>query len=181
MGLCDSFRSAIDAYDVESQPDDPGSATEQTVKAPEATVTLKMGVCAYPAGNCSAPDRYTFRARAHNGAGCGPYSSATSSLRPLVSYAGDNVAGVWTASQCVQCHTGPNTTLDLSGPAAESYSRVGFYAARNPANRERLLACPSGGSCSNPQNSVHPGGQGFSTTSKEYFLLLQWIQDGFRN
>ena len=174
-----------------------GSAPARVMKTPDAavlnpglpavevpspkSVSLKLNACPYPAGNCSGAGGYTFRVRAHNGGGGGPYSSSTGNVRPLVSYVADNVAGIWTASKCVQCHTGPNTTLDLSGPAAESYSRVGLYSARNPANRDRLLACPTGGSCSTPQNSVHPGGQGFSSSSKEYFLLLQWIQDGFRN
>jgi hypothetical protein len=172
---------AVDFYQVESQPAGSGTATQQTVKAPATSVTLKLNACPYPAANCSGAAGYTFRVRAHNGAGCGPYSSFTGNVRPLVSYVADNVAGIWTTGKCVQCHTGPKTTLDLSGPAAESYNRVGLYAARNPANPDRLLACPTGGSCSTPQNSVHPGGQGFSTSSKEYFLLLQWIQDGFRN
>jgi hypothetical protein len=171
----------VDFYQVESQPAGSGTATQQTVKAPAKSVTLKLNTCPYPAGNCSALGAYTYRVRAHNGAGCGPYSSPTGSVRPLVSYVADNVAGIWTAGKCVQCHTGPKTTLDLSGPAAESYNRVGLYAARNPANPDRLLACPTGGSCATPQNSVHPGGQGFSTNSKEYFLLLQWIKDGYRN
>jgi hypothetical protein len=172
---------AIDFYEVESQPAGSGAATHQTVRAPAKSVSLKLNACPYPAGNCSGAGGYTFRVRAHNGAGCGAYSSSTGNLRPLVSYVADNVAGIWTAGKCVQCHTGPKTTLDLSGPAAESYNRVGLYSARNPANRDRLLACPTGGSCSTPQSSSHPGGQGFSTTSQEYFLLLQWIQDGFRN
>jgi hypothetical protein len=172
---------AVDFYQVESQPAGSGTATQQTVKAPATSVTLKLNACPYPASSCSGAGGYTFRVRAHNGAGCGPYSSSTANVRPLVSYLADNVAEIWTAGKCVQCHTGPSTTLDLSGPAAESYNRVGLYSARNPANRNRLLACPTGGSCSTPQNSVHPGGQGFSTSSKEYLLLLQWIQDGFRN
>jgi len=172
---------AVNSYDVEAQPDGSGAPTQQTVQAPATSVTIRLGVCVYPDGNCSTPGGYKFRVRAHNGAGCGPYSDSTKSVRPLVSYVGDNVAGIWTASKCLQCHTGPKVTLDLSGPAEESYSRVAIWAARNPAGRDRLLACPTGGSCSSPTNGAHPGGQGFSTTSAEYFLLLHWIQDGFRN
>jgi Fibronectin type III domain len=172
---------AIDFYEVESQPAGSGSATQQTVKAPATSATLPLSSCPYPSGNCSAAGGYTFRVRAHNGAGCGPYSGPTGNVRPLVSYVGDNVGGIWTASKCLQCHTGPKVSLDLSGTASESYSRVGLYSARKPGNRDRLLACPTGGSCASPQSGAHPGGQGFSTTSAEYFLLLQWIQDGFRN
>lgn len=172
---------AVDSYEVEAQPAGSGTATQKTVKAPGTSATLPLSTCPYPSGNCSAAGGYTFRVRAHNGAGCGPYSSSTGNVRPLVSYVGDNVAGIWTASKCLQCHTGPSVSLDLSGTASESYSRVGLYSARQPGNRDRLLACPTGGSCASPQNGTHPGGQGFSTTSAEYFLLLQWIQDGFRN
>jgi Fibronectin type III domain len=170
---------AINSYDVESQPDGSGTPTLQTVQAPATSATIPLGVCIYPAGNCSAASGYTFRVRAHNGAGCGPYSSATTSVRPLVSYVGDNVAGIWAASKCLQCHTGPKVSLDLSGTALESYNRVGLYSARVPGNRDRLLACPTGGSCVTARGGAHP--VGFSATSAEYFLLLGWIRDGLRN
>ena len=172
---------AIDFYEVEAQPAGSGTATQQSVKAPATSATLPLSTCPYPSVNCSAAGGYTFRVRAHNGAGCGPYSSSTGNLRPLVSYVGDNVAGIWAASKCLQCHTGPKVSLDLSGTASDSYNRVGLYSAQKPGNKDRLLACPTGGSCASPQSGTHPGGQGFSTTSTEYLLLLQWIQDGFRN
>jgi hypothetical protein len=172
---------AIDFYEVEAQPVGSAAATQQMVKAPATSATLPLSTCPYPSGNCSAAGGYTFRVRAHNGAGCGPYSGPTVDVRPLVSYVGDNVAGIWAASKCLQCHTGPKVSLDLSGTASESYNRVGLYSAQKPGNRDRLLACPTGGSCASPQSGAHPGGQGFSTTSTEYLLLLQWIQDGFRN
>jgi Fibronectin type III domain len=172
--------AAIDAYEVESQPGGGGTATQQTVKAPGTGIKLTLTACAYPAGNCSAAGGYTFRVRAHNGAGCGPYSSATSSVRPLVSYVGDNVAGIWSAGKCLQCHTESKVSLDLSGSATESYNRVGLYSARVPGNRDRLLACPTGGLCVTANGTAaHP--VGFSATSVEYFLLLAWIRDGLRN
>jgi hypothetical protein len=170
---------AVDSYEVEAQPADSETTTRKTVKAPGTSATLPLSACPYPSGNCSAVGGYTFRVRAHNGAGCGPFSNSTTNIRPLVSYIGDNVAGIWAASKCLQCHTGPKVSLDLSGTASESYNRVGLYSARQPGNGDRLLACPTGGSCVTALGGAHP--VGFSATSTEYILLLGWLRDGFRN
>ena len=162
---------AIDSYEIETAPEG-GVATTATTTMLNTTVNLSA--CPYPGANCATPHRYRFRVRAHTASGYGDFSPYTSYVRPKVSYVGDNVYAIWSAKNCVMCHT-PGRSLDLSGPSSSTFSRVvAANLIANPATASRLVACPSStGSC-----ATHPGVQGFNAASAEYQALTQWISDG---
>ena len=117
-------------------------------------------------------------------AAAGPQSSTqngTQLARPLTSYSGDNVSGIWSAKQCTSCHR-QGSKLNLSGSSQNSYAGIMSAIAATPTAAEsKLLTCPTGiGDCSGGSGGYtsHPGGQNFALYTAEYSLILRWLQDG---
>jgi hypothetical protein len=170
-----STGSAVDSYEIDV--DSGSGTTQQTIAAPTAAATVPLAACPYPNATCRAPKTARFRVRAHSSAGYGPYSDYTQWVRPLSSYAGDNVSSIWTAKQCTGCHT-QGSRLDLSGTTQQSYANIAkANVSTTPASNSLLLTCPTGnGPCGT--NASHPGGKSFGQGSPEYWLILQWLTDG---
>jgi hypothetical protein len=171
-----STGGAVDSYGIDV---DSGNGTkQQTIAAPATTATLAVAACPYPNQTCQSPKTLRFRVRAHSSAGYGPYSDYTQWVRPLTSYAGDNVNSIWAAKQCASCH-GQSSRLNLSGTAAQSYaSIVNANIISTPTTNSLLLTCPTGNGLCGGNHTSHPGGELFGQNSIEFWLILQWLNDG---
>jgi hypothetical protein len=100
-----------------------------------------LQVCPFPTGNCGSPNKYTFYLKAHNVAGWGPFSPSTGAIRPLVSYAGDNIDAVWTTYHCNGCHSGSTIPGLNSGPSGNYLNLTTTPNVTNGA--QSLIYCPT--------------------------------------
>ena len=121
-----------------------------------------LSTCAYPTGTCGTA--YTFTVRAHNAGGWSPYA-VSSSGAPKVSYASDNVAGIWTVGNCTSCHTAAQAP-NLADPSQA-------YAAAK-AEGALIYMCPENGApapCAGHPALITAGDAADKT-------LRKWVTDG---
>jgi hypothetical protein len=168
-GSCGIDEYELDAYDTATNTLR-GSLTTSATSGQLSS----LPACAYPGHSCSSPTTYYLTLRAHNSAGWGATVSS-SSVRPLVSFTGDSIPTLFSANGCNACHTaatGNRLVLDTS----QAYQNILSVLA---GKLSQIYICPSGSAGCEPPLG-HPGGTQFTTTSKEYALLVQWVTDGAR-
>ncbi|HEY2745028.1 MAG TPA: fibronectin type III domain-containing protein [Polyangia bacterium] len=151
---------AIDQYDVYITGATNGG--DHVVGVVLSTTLGGLTTCNYPSGTCGLA--YTFNVRAHNAGGWSNYS-VPSSGNPKVSYASDNVAGIWGVDTCTSCHTSaqPPNLADASAAYASS-SAEGALIYLCPENAAPA-SCPS-----------HP--VLMTAGDADDKTLRQWVSDG---
>ena len=154
------YGCTIDQYDVYIT----GSANagDHIVGNVLSTTFGGLSTCNYPTGMCVTS--YTFTVRAHNAGGWSPYSVSTAGL-PKVSYASDNIAGIWGVDTCTSCHTSaqPPNLADASQAyaAAKGEGTLIYLCPENGAP----VSCPS-----------HPVVMSAGDDADK--TLRQWVTDG---
>lgn len=176
----------ITQYNFASAPAGLGGSSGST------SVFISQNTCAYSAtattSTSSCSRSWSFQVQAQNIVGGGTFSGSTAALRPLVSYVGDNVVGIWTQNPfnvgtnhtggCTGCHTAAAANpLQLDGTSAASFNSIAANPLAIPSNY--LLLCPTNSaSCQPNGNLSHPGGLKFPVGSPEYLTIQQWLTDG---
>jgi hypothetical protein len=146
--------------------------TQTTVGNVTSTVISGTPACPYPTVSCGAPNMYTFVVYAHNAFGYGPSSPASAAIRPLVSYTGDNVHGIWAAKGCTACHiTGGGNPPALDASATTVYNNL-LNTPNVVSGADYLQTCPTGQACPTSHQTY------FTTLSNEYNAIVKWISDG---
>jgi hypothetical protein len=151
---------AIDAYDVYISARTNGGDHELPASPLSVTFT-GLTTCDYPSGACDA--FYTFSVRAHNAGGWSDYSLSASAV-PKVSYAADNVAGIWPTDSCTSCHT------SAQAPNLADASQAFANAAAEGA---LIYLCPEGASSTCPGHPVL-----LTTGNLDDTTLRRWVTDG---
>jgi len=171
--------ASVDSYQIDVVAAGTGTTSQLTVAAPATATPVAVSACAYPQVNCQTPMVYSFRMRAHNAAGYGPYSAYTSQLRPLVSYMADNLGQVWLAKGCASCHSSSASPPNFAASAASVMASLtgGGEINLSSPNNSKLLACPTATAPCGAMSS-HPAL--FNASSAEYALVYRWIADGGR-
>jgi len=150
-----------------------------------------ISACSYPSANCSNPSNWSFTVSATTGGGssAGP-SPSSGQFRPLVSYSGDNIVGIWNANTgaasggtCLLCHStgGPGAVggLNFSGAAGASFNSIkttpGVIGVT--PGTSYLILCPT---WSGAQGNVcvTMANHRFNYYSTEFWAIYQWLQDG---
>ncbi len=151
---------AIDQYDVYITGATNGG--DHVVGNILSTMFGGLTTCNYPIGTCGTS--YTLGVRAHNAGGWSGYSVPTSG-QPKVSYASDNLAGIWGVDTCTSCHTSAQApNLADASAAYANASAEGALIYLCPENAAPA-SCPS-----------HPV---FMTAgSADDNTLRQWVSDG---
>jgi hypothetical protein len=170
----------------------PAGLGGNTFGAGSTSAFISQNTCAYSAtattstSNCSR--NWSFQAQAQNIVGVGIFSGSTAAIRPLVSYVGDNVVGIWTQNPtnaatnhtgaCTGCHTAALANpLQLDGTSTASFNSIIANPFAIP--NSYLLLCPTNSaSCQPNGNLSHPGGLKFPVGSPEYLTIQQWLNDG---
>jgi hypothetical protein len=180
---------AIDSYSV--QVSGPSSAGTFSVGVPSFNLS-GLATCLYTSNGTTSGQTcfsrtWSISVAAHNVAGFGA-SGSVGPIRPLVSYTGDNVVGIWTtvpSGACTGCHTAAaGNPLQLDGTSTNSFNSIHGNSPpviQSPVDNSFLLSCPSNGAiapCTPTPFTTHPGGFRFSTSSTEYTVIKQWILDG---
>jgi hypothetical protein len=192
---------AIDQYQLYVYKNGTYLETVSVAPPTTSTVVTSLSVCPFSTTDCSSPNNYAFQVVAHNAGGFSGASTTSGSVRPLVSYAGDNVATIWTSSTtawgglsgtCTSCHTNGLNPLVLDGTnGTTSYNSILNTACvvknsgASMGTSAYLLQCSinaSGctpGVCPPSGTGAHPGGGlRFNPNTLPYDLILTWINDG---
>jgi hypothetical protein len=175
----------ITQYNFTSSPFGLGSSTAGT------SVFISQNTCNYTSNGVTASSNcsrsWSFQVQAQNAVGGGGFSASSSSLRPLVSYTGDNVVGIWTSNPngtCTGCHTsgGSGSPLFLDGTSTASRNSIisTGVSSGSPVGNAFLLACPVGNTSVCPFTTMTNFNPHLfaSTVSPEYLTVQQWILDG---
>jgi Fibronectin type III domain len=148
--------------------------------------------CGYaPAGGGSdhCGRTWSFNVQASNAVGAGS-TSTSNAVRPLVSYASDNLNAIWGSNQhtdCLGCHfSGSGFALllgDSSGnvnPAATNRANIINTASSTSASTSAIFECPQA-NCTNENGHTCPtmnGGAFLPAGSAELSVISAWISDG---
>jgi hypothetical protein len=147
--------------------------------------------CPYVVGNgvnCSSPRVWSFRVRASNSAPSPSAFSLAATGTPRVGFSRDTVFNIWTATlsstTCTSCHRpgGSGLPLDLTGLAGSltSINANSPPVIASPTANSYLLACPVGDTTICPFTTMTGRNPHFfnGTSSPEYQVIQQWINDG---
>ena len=142
--------------------------------------------CGYaPGGGGSAHcgKTWSFNVTASNALGSGS-TSVSNAVRPLVSYASDNVDAVWGSNQhtqCTSCHfVGSGFALTLNNASATNRQNIINTASSASASTSAIVQCPLA-NCTNEQGHTCPtmnSGAFLPSASAEISVISAWISDG---
>ena len=120
-----------------------------------------LTTCNFPTGTCGTS--YAFSVRAHNAGGWSDYS-VPGGGQPKVSYASDNLAGIWTVDTCTSCHTSAQAPNLADASAAYANAK---------AEGALIYLCPENAAPACPSHPVY-----MTAGDADDKTLRQWVSDG---